>query len=537
MSTTSPNLVAAVDMGTNSFKMLIVRADPTGRFISTDRFKEPVVLGQGMASHDQPNNPSISAESQSRGIAALQKFAQLLQRNRIDRARLVATSAVRDAANRDEFLARIADEVSFDCIESVDVQVLSGEEEARLIYMGVCQFMPFFDKTVLTVDIGGGSTEFSVGKGGEVVFAASLKLGHVCLTDRFVRSGEFGGLRGYIRSVIRGSGVVEKVKGIGVEVVVGSSGTIQAIGRAVSSGYARDSSSSIVGSEGLRRNLRFSREELCGVVEKLCECETQEVERMRKDWFFKRRSEFIVAGAVLLQEIFEVLGIDEMEVSRYALGEGVIAETLAECCECYDINANPRWRSVVGLAERFNNQKRMDLASRCTITAKEFFSGLRRFHQNKHILSLNEKDLECVEAACILHNIGQYVGKEGYHKQSYHMIKGGDYLHGYNVEEVKLISLLVRHHRKKFPKCDHHSFRGLPEEITKKFRILCAIVRVSIAVQRQQGSIFRRVETSNDQKGFLLMFSSTMDQVPGCMPPTVQDLEDALRTEMDFFEE
>ncbi|KAK9136752.1 hypothetical protein Sjap_007346 [Stephania japonica] len=485
MATNTPNLVAAVDMGTNSFKMVIVRADPTGRFITTDRFKEPVVLGQGMAFPDQPNNPSISAEAQSRGITALQKFAQVLQRHQIDQARFVATSAVRDAANRAEFLARIAEEVSV--LDSIDVQVLSGEEEARLIYMGVLQFLPFFDRTVLTVDIGGGSTEFVVGKRGGVVFAASVKLGHVCLTDRFVRDGGIGGiggLRGYIRSVLRGSGVVEKVRGIGVEVVVGSSGTIRAIGRAVSSGYGRDLSSSVVGSEGLGRNLRFSREELCGVVEILCECETQEVERMRKDWFFKRRSEFIVAGAVLLQEIFEVLGIDEMEVSRYALGEGVIAETLAKSCEGYDVNANPRWRSVVSLADRFNNQKRMDLASRCAITAKS-----------------------------------------------------GDYLHGYSVEEVKLIGLLVRHHRKKFPKCDHPSFRGLPEEITKKFRSLCAIVRVSIAVHRQQGTIFRSVEISNDQKCLLMMFSSTMDQVPGLMPPTAHDLEDELRKEMDFFEE
>ncbi|OVA16837.1 Ppx/GppA phosphatase [Macleaya cordata] len=530
----SSKLLAAVDMGTNSFKMLVVRADPNGKFLSIDRFKEPVVLGRGMLT----NSPSISPESQIRAISALQKFGQILQRQQVGHTKIVATSAVREAANKGEFLSKIKEEMGY------DVEVLSGEEEARFVYIGVLQFLPVYNKTVLAIDIGGGSTEFVIGKQGKVIFANSLKLGHVTLTDGFVKNGDIVNMRNHIRSIIHESGIVEKIQEVGFEISVGSSGTIRSIEKAVSLGYGRELANSVVSFGEFRRDWRFNREDLGVVVEKLCDLDAGGDEEMRRVGFFKRRSEFILAGAVLLLEIFEILKIDEMEVSEYALGEGVIAETLASCCEGYDINANARWRSVTKLATRFNTGKRMKLAALSVGIAKEIFEGLRKCdeltdHQINRRVSLDEKDLEYLEAACLLHNIGLFIGKKGYHKHSYHIIKNGEHLHGYSTEEVELIALLARHHRKKFPKCDHASLHGFPKEVKEKFRILCAILRISVAVQHCQCMTFNGLETSKSQEGFKLVFNEITDLPlpPGNVQPTVEDVQAELKPELNHFRE
>ncbi|CAL5378624.1 unnamed protein product [Camellia sinensis] len=527
-SSASNNLFAAADMGTNSFKLLIVRADPTtGRFLQLDRLKHPVVLGR-----DTPSS-AISAASILRALDSLRKFHHLLLSHHVSpsRTRVVATSAIRDASNQSQFLHTIRQTLGF------HVDVLSGEEEARLTYIGVLQFLPVFNQKVLTIDIGGGSTEFVIGKEGDVIFATSLKLGHVILTEEFVKMNEIDRMRDHIRSLIRQSGLIEKVCEHGFELVIGSSGTIRAIEKAVFHRYGQglDNVGLI---DGYKRDWRFSRGELGDLVGKLCGME----EKFERDGFFKRRSEFIVAGAVLLEEIFGMFGIEEMEVSGYSLGEGVVAEQLAGVFDDYHLNANARWRSVVRLATRFNNNNKIKSAALCAGIAKEMFEGISKWNElgdsgNKLADSLVDKDLEYLEAACLLHNIGLFNGKKGYHKQSYHIIMNGDQLHGYDSEEVKIIALLARHHRKKFPKLDHHSLQGFTKEVKQKFRILCAIIRVSVLLQEYLSINIQDMEFSHSHEGFKLVLSQTRDQplVPGNAKPLAKDFDAELTNELEHF--
>ncbi|KAJ7973291.1 Ppx-GppA phosphatase protein (Exopolyphosphatase) [Quillaja saponaria] len=494
-SSTASSLFASIDMGTNSFKLLIVRADSSGKFFPIDQLKEPVVLGRDTATIPY----SISAQSQSRALEALQKFQTILNSHNVNRngTICVATAAVREAKNKREFADCIKEKIG------LEVDVLTGEEEARLAYLGVVQFLPIYDKLALTVDIGGGSTEFVIGKEGKVIFGTSLKLGHVSLTQKFQSIDKILEMREYIRSVIHDSGLVQKVKQHGFETAVGSSGTIRAIEKAVFHGYARDIVDKTVLVGECNRDWAFTRGELSNVVERLYGG-GEEVKVMR-DRFFKRRSEFIVAGAVLLEEIFQLLGVKEMEVSGYALGEGVIAETLSKVYGGYDLNTNARWRSVVQLAMRFNSKKRMRSAAQCAGIAKEIFECIRKFKdlaKNKveFAASLNEKDLEYLEAACLLHNIGLVTGKKGYHKQSYSTILKSGHLPGYSAEEVQLIALLARHHRKKFPKSGHACFTEIPKEVQQRFRYLCAIIRISVALQHYQSLESQEMDSSYSQQ-------------------------------------
>lgn len=270
-----------------------------------------------------------------------------------------ATSAVREAQDKDEFVAAAEEALG----PGFRVRVLSGEEEAELAYKGVTQFLPVYEKLVLNVDIGGGSTEFTIGKQGKVLSCTSLKLGHVTLTQEFVRHGELLKLREHILLVVEKSGLVDRVKHFGFEVAVGSSGTIRDLEKAEFCGYARDSLDDVTPHGELGRDWRLSREGLTGIVERLC-C-GEERWREKRDRFFGKRSEFIVAGAVLLREIFDILGIEEMEVSKYALGEGAIADTLSKVYLGYVPRTDVRRQSVVHLATRLNSKKRMRAAAQC----------------------------------------------------------------------------------------------------------------------------------------------------------------------------
>ncbi|XP_048324109.1 uncharacterized protein LOC107411814 isoform X2 [Ziziphus jujuba] len=496
------SLFAAIDMGTNSFKMLIARAYPNGKFFTVEHLKEPVVLGRDTSSDAAPFRFSVNSET--RAVEALQGFQRVLKSYKISeaRTRCVATAAVREAVNKFEFAERVKEKTG------LEVEVLPGEEEARLVYLGMLRFLPIYDKQALGVDIGGGSTEFVIGKQGNVKFRASLKLGHVILTQKFGNSNEeVESMRKYIRSVIEQSGLVENIKKCGFEVAAGSSGTIRAVEEAVSHGYAsaRDNFEDVKVFGECKREWKLSRGELGGIVERLCG--GGEGEKIRKDKFFKRRSEFIVAGAVLLEEIFKALEIEEVEVSGYALAEGVLAEMLMKAYDICDTNDNGRWCSVVQLAARFNNKKRMIAASQCASIAKDIFEDLRRCTEladNQVVGSLDDKDLEYLEAACMLHNIGHFTGKKGFHKQSYLIIMNGDSLRGYSTEEVKLVALLVRHHRKKLPKLDHASFKEFPKELKKKLNFLSAIVRISIALWQHRCMNCPDGEHSYSCEGFKL---------------------------------
>ncbi|KAL5783825.1 hypothetical protein ACOSP7_008854 [Xanthoceras sorbifolium] len=522
--TPQQTLFASIDIGTNSFKLLIIRAYPTGKFLTITRHKQTVVLGRDLSS----SPPRISTHSQSRSLESLIAFKTVIDSHRIDRdrTRAVATQAVREAENQREFVELVKEKTGF------EVDVLSGEEEAKFVYLGVLQFLPVFEKLVLCVDIGGGSTEFVIGRGGKIVFCVSLKLGHVSLSEKFVTCGggfEVLKMRECVKMVVEGSGLVEKVKRCGFEVAVGSSGTIRAIEKAVFKGYCQSFADNVAVLGDCKRDWRLSRGELRGVVERLC-CGAEEEESVGRERFFKGRSEFIVAGAVLLEEIFGLLGIEEMEVSGYGLGEGVIAERLVKVFDGYDLNANARWRSVVRLATRFSGKKRIKSAAQFASIAKDVFEGLRKCEeldndQAKLIASLDDKDLEYLEAACLLHNIGLFICKKGYHKQSYRIIMNGDHLYGYSAEEIKLIALLARHHRKKLPKLGHASLKEFPEE---KFRILCAI---------NEWLNLQEMEFLHSHEGFKLVIREEKDRpfLPGTPQPTAEDICDELRLELEYF--
>ncbi|KAM0948485.1 putative exopolyphosphatase [Dioscorea sansibarensis] len=509
-------LVAAIDMGSNSFKLLLARSLPSGRLLPVIRLKEPLPLLRGAP---------FSEETQIRAISALKTLSLALNPYPVQSLRLVATAAFRNSPNRSELLAAITAELG------LEVHVIPGEEEARLIYLGVLQFLPVYERLVLLVDIGGGSTELLIGKQGRILFATSLELGHLSLTEDFVKQGDLIGLRRFVREVIGKSDFAERSRELGrFEMAIGSSGTVRWIGRAI----ARD----LIKGE-FRMGWGFSREELGSLVEKLG---MGEEEKVRALGFSRRRAGVVLAGAVLLLEIFDALGINEMEISEYGLVEGVIVEMIIKENADYDWSANARWRSVITLAARFDGGNMMKSAFQCVGVAKDIFYGLKRCYDLGGIsgtpISFDEKEFECLEAALLLCDIGKAIGKKGYHKHSYYIIKNCGHLPGYSPEEIKLIALLARFHRKKFPRKEHGSVKELPAEIRHKFRVLCVIIRIALVLRQCQFMPSKELEVFHSPEGFNLVFSGVKDGlfVTDDLPLTTL-VQSELNPELEHFEE
>lgn len=353
------HLFAAIDMGTNSFKLLIFRAYPDGIFFPVLRLKHAVIL-----CHDAESR-AITAPSHARALESLRAFNDILRSLNValSHTRCLATSAIREAENRDELIIGAKAVLGL----GLDIDVLSGEEEAALSYKGAIQFLPISDKLVLNVDIGGGSTEFTVGKQGRVLYCISLRLGHVSLTQEFINDAGLSNMRAKIRSVIQTSLLIDNVRHYGFDVAVGSSGTVRALEKAAFVGFSGNISSSTS-----ERQWRLKKPELMSMIQELGIGGGEG--KAKRDHFFENRSEFIVAGAVLLGEIFEFLGVEEMEVSRFALGEAAIVDTVARVYNGRGLAVNPRWRSVVRLSIRLNSKKRVGDAAQCASIARVYTS-------------------------------------------------------------------------------------------------------------------------------------------------------------------
>lgn len=302
--------LAAIDVGTNSFHLIVVEIDHhAGKFKVIYREKDRVRLGGG-------GMKQLSVSAMERGIKILKKFKTIADSENAP-IRAVATSAVREATNRYLFISRAKKEAG------VKIEVVSGEEEARLIYLGVLSCLPVYDKKILLIDIGGGSTELLIGERRMIFYAASLRLGAVRLTKRFFKqetltSDSVSKCREHISKLLKK--VCTEIRDDDYELVVGTSGTIMNIARMIrfkELGYrpAKD------------EDLAISKKGLFDLVDRILAAKDPK-KRAKLDGLDPGRVDIITAGALIIKEIFKKLKIQNLTVSKSALREGVILDTV-----------------------------------------------------------------------------------------------------------------------------------------------------------------------------------------------------------------
>ncbi len=453
--------LAAIDVGTNSIHLVVASVDPKSRrFRILDREKEIVRLGKG------PDDMKLLSEkAMERGIETLKRFKRIADAARAP-VRAIATSAVREAENRKTFTRRVKRETG------IDTEIISGVEEARLIYLGVLQALPVFNKRILLIDIGGGSTEFLVGKKQSILYDNSLKLGAIRLTERFFHGGtvhkkSVSDCRKYIRGSL--NPVSRMVRKYQLDAIVGSSGTILSIAKMIQ--YDEDSSYPT----SLNAQT-ISRKKLFRIVDEIVSARTEE-ERSEIKGLDPARADIIVAGALILEQIFEEFRIGEMIVSEFALREGTIFDSIEKLFKrgnyhnLYDI----RYNSVLDLAESFRYER--EHSHRVAKLSLQIFDRTKELHH------LGEPEREYLEAAAILHEIGLFLSHENHHVHSYYLIRNAELL-GFNENEKEIIANVARYHRKGHPRPKHEGFGRLSDGDQAVVRKLASILRIADGLDR-----------------------------------------------------
>jgi exopolyphosphatase/guanosine-5'-triphosphate,3'-diphosphate pyrophosphatase len=470
--------VAAIDVGTNSFHLIIARPTGTNRFEVLDREKEVIRLGSGSGDMKR-----LDPEAVARGVAALGRFSRIAESFGAE-VHAVATSAVREAENRQDFLDSARSEAG------VRIDVISGVEEARLIHLGVLQAVPLFDQQRLVIDIGGGSTEFVLGRGGEMLEARSLKLGAIRVSERFfrkepVKKRVIDEARTFIRSHLPPVARMVAEHG-GFEVAAGSSGTIVNVAEMV---LARR------GAEPVRQisNASFSVDELDEVVRDLAS-RPRASDRLEVPGLDPKRADIILGGVLVLEQAFQALDVKEMVVSDYALREGVLLDVLnrrglGTVGHLRDL----RYKSVLHLAEL--TPAELDHVQRVAKLA----SGL--FEATRHLHGLGDECGEWLEAASLLCNVGLVIGHDRHHLHSYYVIRHSDVLTGFTDHEIELIALVARYHRKSAPKARHPEYARLDAADQRIVKVLAGILRLAVALDRTRTGVVSGVGVEGGRDG------------------------------------
>lgn len=447
--------IAAIDIGTNSIHMIV--AEAKGRdYKVVDREKDMVQLG--LSSLDgQP----LTDDAINRGVASIAKMSQLAARWNVDEVVAVATSAVREAPNRRDFLKRVKDE------SGVTVKVISGEEEADLIFRAVRSTVDIGIGTALVVDIGGGSVEFIVGTSSEIYLTASEGLGSLRMAQRFALDNKpFAIALVQCRELVAGRlrKLRKRIRRLGVDMALGTSGTIVTL-----AGLCSDGPADAAG----RALRRVDRDGLAQLIPQLASLTSRErAERFSMD---ERRSTTILAGAVVLDEIMHQLGVDSLLACPVAIREGIIESRVTDLVRTSKNAGSLRRRSVVALATRTDCDLRH--ASHVARLARRIFDQTRKVH------CLPDETLDLLEYAALLHECGLHISDKGHHKHSYYLIRHAD-LRGFTDEQLLVIANTARYYRKAPPDDQDPNIAELSPPQRADVEKLVAILRIAEGLDR-----------------------------------------------------
>lgn len=451
--------LAAVDVGTNSLHLVVARTTEGDRFEVVTREKEMVRLGSGSAEMKR-----LAPDAVDRAVAALERFRRIAESHDAP-LRAVATSAVREAANRDAFLDRARDEAG------VEVEVVSGVEEARLIHLGVLQALEVYDRRLLLMDIGGGSTELLLGDEGDVLASISLKLGAVRLTDRFFPDGgadaaAVESCRQHVRSSLEA--FQRQVKTHGFEVAVGCSGTIE---QAVRLARGLD------GLEPLRtlNGASVTRKQVSAVAEAVIAARRDGTVADLSD-LDPKRADIILAGVLVLEGVVRKLGVKELMISEYALREGVFLDTIQRQRGAQAPLRDVARRSVLDLMGSCDEDPAH--SSHVAHLAVQLFDETAARH------GLGAEARALLEAGALLANVGLVISHTRHHKHSYYLIRNSDRLVGFTDDEIEVVAQIARYHRKSAPKEGHPEWAALDPEAREVVRVGAAVLRVAIGLDR-----------------------------------------------------
>jgi exopolyphosphatase/guanosine-5'-triphosphate,3'-diphosphate pyrophosphatase len=459
--------IAAIDIGTNSIHMIVVRVRPDLSFEVIDREKEMVRLGAGGL-----DGRSLTPTAMTAALQTLTKFRRLADSHKVDEVLAAATSAIREADNGGDFIGNVAKKTG------IQIRVISGNEEARLIHMAAVYGVHMGGSPAVVIDIGGGSIEVTLGTASHLTQAKSFKLGVIRLTERFVRTDPLdpGDERRLVKYINKELGAyVDGIAERKFERVIGTSGTILSLGALAltEEGASTDSVE--------LRNQRVPAKAIRRIRKRLSAVDLEA--RLHLDGLDPRRADIIVAGSVLLDTVLRRLGASEITLCDLALREGLVLDYIhRNSATIRKIERYPdvRRRSVVELGERCGYSP--------THARHVAELALAVFDQTRAVHKLGDREREWLEYAGLLHDAGVHISYERHHRHSYYLIKNGE-LRGFDPEEIEIIALLARYHRQATPKKTHEGYGLLKSRLRRTVKSLAAMLRLAEGLDRSHAQV------------------------------------------------
>ncbi|MCU0629824.1 MAG: Ppx/GppA family phosphatase [Methanoregulaceae archaeon] len=463
-------IVTFIDIGTNSIRLFVVKLNPDCSYIVLTSQKESVRLGEG-----EFETGLITGEAMDRAVMVAGRFVELAHSFYTEEFVAVATSATREAQNRYEFLSRLRKEAH------LDVQVISGREEARLIFMGVAAAMHLEKEQIMVIDIGGGSTEVAIGGNGGCNYLSSLRLGSIRLTNMFfpcgvteaVTESRYEEIRNYVRNEIKT--VIRQARNHPVDLVVGSSGTIiNLCDIAARLFHPGDPNRTYLTSSDLKKTVPII-------------CSLSLAERRKIPGINPERADIIITGMAIIDTLMEELNIAGLEVTQRGLQDGLLADYTSKM-EGFPLlgHLSVREKSVLLTGRAFGiNEYHARTVS--TIALELFDTGIA---VGLHTLGPREREL--LEYASFLHDIGSLISFNNHHAHSYYIIRNSELL-GFDNEEVLIMANIARYHRKKLPKKKELEMPELDEQGKLIVTILSTFLRLSESLDRRHAALIERV--------------------------------------------
>ena len=460
--------VAAIDIGTNSIHLLIAAVDPALHSFSVLLVEKSTArLGER-----DPVSGNLSPAAIERGFLSLRHCCELARSHGVEQIVTAATSAVREAPNGRDFLASVQEQLG------LEVDLVSGPEEARLIYLGVLSGMSFGDRPHVILDIGGGSTELVLADGRDARALTSTRIGAVRLQREFIQQDPLpAGRRHFLEAYIQGAldpavaQLRSHLKPGEQPVLVGTSGTAMALAALAA---AED------GKPALKlQGYRLSRARIDQLVDRLVAMTPEQRKGLAA--INERRAEIIVPGCLILQTAMAMLEVKELVVCDRALREGLIVDWMLRnqlLDDRFAFQSTIRERTVRHLARTYGvDQAQADRVATHALSLYDQTRGL--LHQDSGGGRL------LLWAAAQLHACGKHINVGAYHKHSWYLIRHGELL-GYSEHEHLMVAAIARYHRRSLPKKRHEAWQLIEgREERRTVAEMALLLRLAVALERR----------------------------------------------------
>ncbi len=442
------SVLAAVDLGSNSFHMIIARLRD-GHFQVMDRLREMVQLRAGI-----DRRGHLGKASQQRAIACLERFGERIRDLPEGSVRVVGTNTLRVAKNSQEFLRKARKALGH------PIEVIAGEEEARLIYLGVSHALAFDNSRRLVMDIGGGSTEYIIGESDLWIERKSLSMGCVSFSQRFFPDGIISPTmmkRAIMAANLELRAIQQPYRKAGWDEAVGASGTIRC-------------AASIINEQGWAEDGTITAQSLDSLVNAIIS--VSHVSELNLLGLSPERASVLPGGVAVLKASFDRLQIDRMIVSDGALREGLLYDLLGRIQ-----HDDERDRTVLAFGRRYQIDEKQ--AGHVDVMVSQLFEQVRQSCQ------FDEQNKAQLRWAARLHEVGLSISHDQFHKHSFYLLANSS-LPGFSREEQLILALMVLGQRKKFPQ---KHFKKLPRELRKPTKQLTILLRLAMVFNRGRSEV------------------------------------------------